>query len=380
MHGDISGLAHDHCVRDSCAESAIGAHVPPHRLRTCFGRWLASEIRHYMGSINRLRNFTDVDITLVSAATNAKHIADKVLSTSVEQWVRLKLTSARSEFMLNPPPGIVIHTPRWAASRAPLALAVEDFDPCGCHFRRSTPSAKTPAATRRSDGARAAAGDDKLTSAHIGKGLSSDVGASCVTYSVRSKILKFADVGTECLAEVGRVDIRFFQLFRDTGELLVNRAYAVQPEEPVTVHLATMQLLVHLGLLPRPSLPALLTLFVWGLAKCAVAMRETKKRVPGNIWHTGVAEALTSAWRLFQKGPFAGHQDETHVALSVLACLPRTILVQTEQFDAAVWDEVLEQRRMRQGDTMLDAVRTRHATHVMLLRSTCDLHAGRATA
>ena len=321
------------------------------------------------------------------AATAAQHVCEKLLRMSVQTWVNLKVTATRSEFVLAPPPGMQLHTPAWAASRAPLALAVEDFDPWGCDFHTPKMSAKSAkhiaaARTARPAAAAEAALGEKKVIARIGKGLSSDGSRSadhaCVTYSVRSKVLKFADVGTDCLAEVGRVDIRFFQLFRDAGELPVRRVYAGTPQVPVKVHLTTMQLLAHLGVLPRPSLPALLALFVWGLARCAVAMRETKQRVPNNIWHIGVAEAITIAWCIFHKGPFAEHEQETDTVLSVLACLPRTLLVQTEMFDGSVWDGILEKRQSRQGQAKLDAVRAVTATeakccHELLM--SCTVHA-----
>jgi len=202
------------------------------------------------------------------------------------------LKAAISSDDLSPPLGMYMHTPSWAASRAPLAISVEDFDPCGCVFETPRLSVKAAAqvARARASGTAAAACAacvEKKVVTCIGKDLSCDAGASadkaCVTYSIRSKYLTFADLGTDCCAEVGRVDIRYFQLFRDVGELLVCRVHARVPDTPVTVHVSTMLLLVHLGQLPRPSLPALIALLVWGLSKCAVATREVRQCVSDNL-------------------------------------------------------------------------------------------------
>lgn len=170
---------------------------------------------------------------------------------------------------------------------------------------------------------------------------------------------------TEPLRRIGTVDVRYLQLVRDAGELLIARVFdtAAPAQPPVRVHATTLQLLQRLQLLPRPTLPALLTLFVWGLAHCSVAVRESRDAVPQLIWHYAYAEGLTLAWQLVLVAAgttWINSDDDVTSALSVLACIPRAALIGLEQFDKQKWPEILDGRRKRRGGDKLEPVRVCH--------------------
>lgn len=287
---------------------------------------------------------------------------EQLHGTPLKTWVGLALTA-------DAPAGMLLHTPTWATLRSRNISAIEEYHTCDITFRepKQTETLKKKlAAIKARRGAAAAAeaawGEKRVT---VRLGYTAEVartgqGKRGVTYSVKAHTLNFCGDNSESLAVVGKTDIRHLQLFRDAGELLLNRTFDPSGASgTVTVHVTTMQLLLHLQQLPRPSLPALLTLFVWGVAHCFVALGEGKSRPLANLWHHGIAEGLLVAWSLVQhsvRTTWANQEDDVDAALSVLASIPRAALVKSEVFDNSIWPNIIKERRHRQGQEPLDEV------------------------
>lgn len=308
------------------------------------------------------------------AASSAMQVMDGLHSISLADWTKL----AAVEDVL---PDISVEVPMWVRQRSKQTLVVQEFVPVGFDFKAPRPSKTRP--PKKQAPARARAGDVQASQAQRGEnsarlhiGLShckaekerSGDKVQCLTYSMRVQHLSMSREMTAPQPQIGKVDIRYLQLVRDAGELLIARAFDPDAHDclRVTVHVTTMQLLKQLQQLPRPTLPALLTLFVWGIAHCIKAVHEssTDSKIADLsklMWHHSYAEGLSLSWKLVQVAAattWVNSDNDVGTALSVLACIPRAALIGSEQFDKTSWATILERSRTRQGHRApLDEVR-----------------------
>lgn len=157
-----------------------------------------------------------------------------------------------------------------------------------------------------------------------------------------------------------RADIRFLQLVRDTGELLVSQAWRrtndtgfVKPH----IHLATAVLLRRIGLAdPQPPTDAIrcmaqmLVLFVWALERCMHADIVSRSSANAMPRHKACALAVARAWELFffcRRHGWADNAGVEEAYMSVLACLPRALLQHEELYDDATFAACLQGVKIR---------------------------------
>lgn len=166
-----------------------------------------------------------------------------------------------------------------------------------------------------------------------------------------------------------RVDIRWLQLLRDSGEMLLCHSFVMtgcmcprhglrRPE----IHNSSAQMLCERGVLHAPTLSALLMLYVLAGAR-VLAPKQVQRGKSKKLWHTSVAEAVSLAVGLRGNcmDRWGGQSDTCSESyMSILAALPSAILGQMrEPFEPETWDKAMEAARTRQGSSRrLDNVRS----------------------
>lgn len=182
------------------------------------------------------------------------------------------------------------------------------------------------------------------------------------TLSMSETAIAYARLSEEgnYFPEKSKADIRFLQLVRDSGELLVSQAWRRSDDSGFvkpSVHLATAVLLRGIGLAEvqppadtRRCMAQLLALFVWALTECMHAdiVSRTPKYVKPR--HKACAQAVARAWEFLFFCRRHGWPDDAAVEavyMSVLACLPRALLDADEPFDAEEFATCLQAVKIR---------------------------------
>lgn len=140
-------------------------------------------------------------------------------------------------------------------------------------------------------------------------------------------------------------DVRVLQLVRDVAHLLHAGAFrGRQPTARVTVHPATLVLFRALGLAQVVPMGVLLGLYVWAHAEVAHPGQLAKRGVTSKPWHAAVAVALSNAWLLVERCSWRTDAGVANKVMSVLAALPRMILLQKEAgMDENVWARLMQE-------------------------------------
>lgn len=141
------------------------------------------------------------------------------------------------------------------------------------------------------------------------------------------------------------VDVRLVQLVRDIAHLLVAGAIrGQQPVGPVNVHPSTVVLFHHVGHMKDVPLGVLLGLYVWAHAEIKHPDELAQRGVTAKPWHAAVANGVSAAWDLVHRCPWHNDAGMSDTVLSVLAALPRAMLLQKEAgFDEHVWDRLMQE-------------------------------------
>lgn len=144
--------------------------------------------------------------------------------------------------------------------------------------------------------------------------------------------------------EADRVDVRCMQLLRDTARLLQAGAFDARiPSAPVGVHPATVVMLRHLGFRETVPLGILVLLHVWAAANMVQYVMSVRHGEGALPWHAAVATGVGYAWAVFQMCPWRAGAGESATFMSVLAALPRALLMRLESaFDARKWDTYMK--------------------------------------
>lgn len=140
--------------------------------------------------------------------------------------------------------------------------------------------------------------------------------------------------------EDGQVDVRCLQLMRDVAQLLRDTAFEGHaPASRVPLHPATITLLHHLGFPTVVPMGVLVVLLVWVCAHVKhpdVHDRQTHGSKP---WHDAVAASIGEAWDLFQHCTWHSDAGLAEIFMSVLAALPRVLLLRYDTgFDRELWE------------------------------------------
>lgn len=157
------------------------------------------------------------------------------------------------------------------------------------------------------------------------------------------------------------VDIRFLQVVRDAGELLLKQAWQQPVVAKPTIHVTTALLLQHLGLAGSHAgtsaaditrMGQLLTLFVWAMTHCVHGEIKALRPELPHAWHRSCATAVARGWELLHFCLRSSWRDADAASsgfMSVLACIPRHILEAAgEEFDSGLFDGFLQDTKIRQ--------------------------------
>lgn len=247
-------------------------------------------------------------------------IAVAVKLPALVDWAKLDTLAAEERVMLN-----ASTSPLWkpVVSRTPRC----DPDPLSRFCARGV----YHNTSRR-------AGKPGTVRAVLGKGPNKSVPATVLQHTCY-------EVGFTFPYEEDRVDVRFLQLMRDVSHLLHAGAFeGRQPEARVNVHAATVVLLNHLGFTAAVPLGVLLVLYVWAFATVQHPVFRKKRGSASKPWHAAVASGLGEAWTRLQLCDWHEDVDLSAMSLSVLAALPRSLLLRHEGgFDRSVWTQLLDE-------------------------------------
>lgn len=156
------------------------------------------------------------------------------------------------------------------------------------------------------------------------------------------------------------VDVRFLQLTRDVGEMLLCHSFTQRgcqcerrTHRTPLIHTTTAQLLRHLHALEDPSLTVLVMLFIVGLSKTMLLSRSARSLRAASPQHGCVASAMRMGYTMLQHstqrwGLCSGRCRG--MFLSTMAALPQSLLAYWgEAFQEDVWVKAYDACTTRQG-------------------------------
>ena len=145
--------------------------------------------------------------------------------------------------------------------------------------------------------------------------------------------------------QADRADVRLLQLLRDVAHLLHAGTFDEQvPPSRVKVQPARVVLLKHLGHTATLPLGVLLVLYVWAFAQVGHPAVLHNRGATAKPWHAAVASGLQQPWARLQTCEWQKSAHRSSVFVSVLAAIPRTLLLHHEGgFDRSVWTQLMEE-------------------------------------
>ena len=164
-----------------------------------------------------------------------------------------------------------------------------------------------------------------------------------------------------------KIDIRWMQLCRDAGEMLVCHAFCLGGctcsrairRSPV-IHNSSAQLMWRLGVLEAPELGALLMMFVVGCARSLVPAEV--RQGTSRACHASVARATCYGFRVLHNSSFRWGESRAVCAaayMSTLAALPRAVLTFLgEPYQPADWAAAMDAAYEVWRGSPLNEVRT----------------------